>query len=65
MKDKTLEKVLSGLRNGEEVERELGLEISGRENCTKRMIEDILARDIKGNKDRVKVIDEHLQKNKL
>ncbi len=39
VKDKTLEKIMNGLKNVDELEKELALEISAKENVTKRLID--------------------------
>ena len=39
VKDKTLERILNGLKNVDELEKELALEISAKENVTKRLID--------------------------
>jgi hypothetical protein len=39
VKDKTLEKIMNGLKNVDELEKELALEISAKENVAKRLID--------------------------
>lgn len=39
VKDKTLEKIMNGLKNVDELEKELALEILAKENATKRLID--------------------------
>ena len=68
VKDKIIEKIISATKSGnvvEELDKEISLDVSGKENITRGIIEDIMRKDIKGNKERVKVIDEALMKFKF
>jgi hypothetical protein len=68
VKDKIIEKIISATKSGnvvEELDKEISLDVSGKENITRGIIEDIMRKDVKGNKERVKVIDEALAKFKF